>query len=85
MGSGDAAVGAESFDTGEDGGGGFAGNGLVGDGFEKSFVGRLRSFDLELEWDSFFDETLEAIVAFGEVFSGCGKVKGQVRGCHGGE
>jgi hypothetical protein len=45
----------------------------------------LRSFDLELEWDGFFDETLEAIVAFGEVFSGCGKVKGQVRGCHGGE
>src|SRR5437879_11652534 len=48
---------------------------LVGDGFKKSFVRRLCGFDLELERDGFFDETLEAFVAFSEVLGGFGNVK----------
>ena len=81
MGSGDAAVGAESFDTGEDGGGGFAGDGLVGDGFEKSFVGRLRGFDLELERDGFFDQALQVLVAFSEMLGGFVEIKCRDGGC----
>src|SRR6266851_1422016 len=37
--SGGAAGGAEGFDAAVDGGGGFAGDGLVGDGFEEGFIG----------------------------------------------
>jgi len=45
-----AAVGAEGFDAAEDGGGGFAGDGLVGDGFKEGFVGAFGEDFVELEW-----------------------------------
>ncbi len=51
---GRTAIGAESFDASENRSGGFAGDGLVGDGFEESFVGRLGVSDVDLERDCFF-------------------------------
>ena len=42
FGSGRAVGAAEGFYAAEDGGGGFAGDGLVGDGLEERFVGGLR-------------------------------------------
>ena len=53
---GDAAVGAESFDAGKDGGGGFAGDGLVGDGFEEDFVGATRAICLDTKFFGLFDQ-----------------------------
>ncbi len=50
-----AAVAAERLDAAKDGGGGFAGNGLVGDGFEESFVWALGVRGVDLEWERFFD------------------------------
>jgi len=48
--AGRAARGAEGFDAAENGGGCFAGDGLVGDGFEKGFVGAFGEDLVELEW-----------------------------------
>ncbi len=73
---GSAAGGAEGFDAAVNGGGGFAGDGLIGDGFEKSFIGRLRVLDVDLKGDCFLDETLQHSVALGEVLGGFGQVKG---------
>ena len=42
----------------------------MGDGFEKSFVGRLCGFGLKLERDSFFDQALQVLVAFSEMLGG---------------
>jgi hypothetical protein len=50
-----AASGAEGSDAAEDGGGGFAGNGLVGNGFEEGFVGRLGVGNVDLKRERFFD------------------------------
>ena len=47
----------------------------MGDGFEKSFVGRLRGFGLELERDGFFDQALQVLVALREVLGGFSNVK----------
>ena len=63
---GSAAVAAEGFDAAEDGGGGFAGDGLVGDGFEEGFVGGLRVGDIDLEGSGVGDEALQAFVAIAE-------------------
>jgi len=65
LGSGSAAGGAEGFDAAVNGGGGFAGDGLVGDGFEESFVGGLEWILVHLEGDGFCDQTLQALVTFG--------------------
>ena len=70
LGSGDAAIGAESFDAGEDAGGGFAGNGLVGDGFDESVIGRFGEDFVEFEWRGGLDEFGEFFVAGGEVAAG---------------
>ncbi len=83
--SGGAAGGAEGFDAAVNGGGGFAGDRLVGDGFEESFVGRLQGILVPLERECFCDQLLQAFVAFGEMPGGCGKVEGEGDGCHGGE
>ena len=47
--SGRTSVSAECLDTAEDGGCGFAGDGLVGDGFEEGFVGTLQGVGVHLE------------------------------------
>ncbi len=46
---GGAAVRAEGFDASEDGGGGFAGDGLVDDGFLEGLVGAFGEYFVELE------------------------------------
>ena len=61
-----AAVAAERFDAGENCGGGFAGDGLIGDGFHQRFVGAVHGFHFDLEFDGFFDEASEALVFCGE-------------------
>jgi len=70
--SGGTACGAEGFDAAVDGGGGFAGDGLVGDGFEESFVGGLQGILVHLEGDGFGNEAFQAIVAVGEVSGSLG-------------
>src|SRR6266852_98264 len=72
LGGGRAAVAAEGLDAVEDGGGGFAGNGLVGDGFEEGFVGGLRGVHLGLEWSGFGYQGGEYFVFRREVARGCG-------------
>ena len=62
---GSAACGAESFDAAENGGGGFAGDGLVGDGFEESFVGTLEMVGVHLEGLRFGDEEFQFLIALG--------------------
>jgi len=61
--SGDKAVGAERLDAAEDGGGGFAGDGLISDGFEKDFVGGIELLRRQLEGNSIGDELGEFFVA----------------------
>ncbi len=61
--SGGAAGGAEGFDAAVDGGGGFAGDGLVGDGFEEGFIGGLKGILVHLEGDGFRDQAFQAFVA----------------------
>ena len=85
LGRGCAAGGAEAFDTAEDGGGGFAGDGLVGDGFEEDLVRRLSVSDVDLERGRFCDETLQPLVACGEMLGCCGNVEGERGSCHRGE
>ncbi len=53
---GSAAGGAESFDARENGRGRFARDGLVGDGFEESFVGALQMVGVHTESFGFGDE-----------------------------
>lgn len=73
----DAASRTEGFDAGEDGGGGFAGNGLVGDGFEKGFVGGVDAVggQIHLEWRSFFDEEFQFFIVGQEMFDGFLEIK----------
>ncbi len=74
---GDAAGSAEGFDAAEDGGGSFAGDGLVGNGFKERFVGRLVRFHFGLEGSGGADEFGEDFVASAEVFVGGGQVEGK--------
>ncbi len=69
--SGDSAIGAERFDAGENCCGSFAGDGLVGDGFEESIVRRLVSFHSELERPAAAYEFGDDGIAAGEMFC-CG-------------
>ncbi len=69
---GRAAVGAEGFYAGEDGGGRFAGDGLVGYGFHQGFVGGLGGVHIGLELGGFGDEGGQFFVAGGEVARGFG-------------
>ncbi len=57
----------------------------MGDGFDQSFVRRLGGFNLELKRSGFFDQSLQAFVAFSEVPGGFGKVEREDRGCLGHE
>ena len=78
----------EGFDTREDGGGGFAGDGLVGDGFEENFVGRLCISNIDFEGCDFGDEAFQAFIALAEMANGFGKIESEIGyGCvdgHGG-
>ena len=73
-----AAIFAECFDAPEDGGGGFARDGLVGDGFEEGFVGRLRVGDIDFKGRDLGDEALQAIVAIAEMANGFGKIESEI-------
>ena len=70
-----AAGGAEGFNAGENGGGGFAGDGLVGDGFEKGFVGAFGENFVELELLRGLDQLGQALVFRGEMLHGRGEVE----------
>ena len=73
------AVATEGFYATEDCGSGFAGDGLVGDGFEERFVGRLVSFHSELEGAARAYKTGDYGIAAGEMFC-CGvEVEGKCR------
>ncbi len=72
-----AAVGAERLNAGEDRGGGLAGNGLIGDGFEESFVGGLQMVGVGLEGNSVGDEFGEFFVAGGEMLHGLLEIEGR--------
>ncbi len=65
-----AAVTAEGFDTAKDGGGGFAGDGLVGDRFEECFVGGLERIRVGLEGNCIRDKLSKTFVAGGEMLHG---------------
>jgi hypothetical protein len=82
LGCGDAAIGTESFDPIEDRGGGFAGDGLVGNGFEEGFIGILGGFHLGLEGWSHADEFGEAVVNGGEMGECGGEIEREL-GRHG--
>ena len=56
LGCGNATGGAESFDAAEDGGGRFARDGLVGDGFEKDFIRAIRAIHLNAEFFGLLDQ-----------------------------
>ena len=71
------APGAEGFHARVNRGGGFAGDGLVGDGFEQCFVGGLGVVDLRLEGRGFVNEAGDAGVAVGEMGYGRGQVEGK--------
>ena len=83
FGRGNAAGGAKGFDAAKNGGGRFAGDGLVGDGFEERFIRGMGTGDIDLEWESFFDQGLQAFVAFGEEPQGFCEVEREGRGRHG--
>ena len=84
FGRGRAAVGAERLDACEDRGSSFAGNGLVGDGFEKGFVGRLEMVGIGLKGNGVGDEFGEFFVARAEMLHGLLKVEGRGAGSLGG-
>jgi len=75
-----ATIVAEGFDTAEDSGGGFAGDGLVGDGFHEGFVGGLGEVEIFLELFCGEDELGEFFVFGGEVGHGDGEVEGELLG-----
>jgi hypothetical protein len=77
FGSGRAAVVAECFDAAEDGGGGFAGDGLVCDGFHEGFVGGLGEVEIFLELFGGEDEFGKFFVLGGEVGHCEGEVEGE--------
>ncbi len=56
LGCGGATGRAESFDTAENGCGGFAGDGLIGDSFEEGFIGTLEMIGVHLERLRFGDK-----------------------------
>jgi len=71
LGRGNSPFCAERFDATEDGGGSLAGDGLVGDGFEERFVGRLVRFHFGLEGSRSADEFGQRLVAGAEMLN-CG-------------
>ncbi len=74
---GNAASLAEGFDAAEDGGGGLAGNGLVGDGFEEGFVGGLVGFHVGLEGGGGADKFGDGFVARAEMLYGGVEIEGK--------
>jgi len=78
-----AAVAAEGLDAAENGGGCFAGDGLVGDGFEEGFVGRLQGVGVHLEWQGVCDQLGELLVFSGEVVHCGGEIEGEMRSLSG--
>jgi len=69
--SGDSAIRTERFDAAENCGSGFARDGLISDGFEKSFVGRLVLFHFGLEGLATADKFGDDGIAVAEMFC-CG-------------
>jgi len=67
FGRGRSAVAAQGLDAAEDGGGGFAGDGLMGDGFEECLVGRLEVVSVSLEGDGVGDEFGEFLICGGQM------------------
>jgi hypothetical protein len=72
-----ATVAAQSLDAAEDGGGGFARNGLIGDGFDEHFIGTFGAIGLDAEWGGFGDKGGEFFVFGGEVTRGFGEIEGE--------
>ena len=72
-----AAVAAQRLDAAKDGGRGFAGNGLVGDGFEERFVGRLKLVGVSLEGNGIGDEFGEFFVDGGEMLHSLLEIEGR--------
>ena len=75
----DSAVGAECFDATEYSSRGFAGDGLVSDGFEERFVGRLVRVHFCLERPAVADEFGDDGIGAGEMFCGGVEVEGKCR------
>ena len=75
-GLGGTAGGAEGLDAAVNGSSGLTRDGLVGDSFEESFIGGLQGILVHLKGGRFRNEALQAFVAFGQVISGFGEVKG---------
>jgi len=71
------AVSAEGFDAAENGSGGFPGDGLVGDGFEKSFVRGLEMVGVGLEGGGVGDDLGELFVAGAEMLHRLLEVEGR--------
>jgi len=77
FGTGRAAVVAECFDAPENGGGGFAGDGLVSDGLHEGFVRRLGEVEIFLELFGGEDEFGEFFVLRRQMRHGVGEIEGQ--------
>src|SRR6266852_8842285 len=56
FGRGRTAIHTESPDAGKDGGGGFAGDGLVGDGFQEDFVGAFGAVGFDAKFLGFLNQ-----------------------------
>jgi hypothetical protein len=79
MRSWNAACGAEGFDARENGGCGFAGDGLMRDGFDESVIGRFGEDFIELKWGGRLDELGKFVVTGAEMTEGGGEVEGERR------
>ena len=75
--AGRATRGAERFDAAVDSGSGFAGDGLIRDGFEQRFVGAFEFICAHLEGLRFGDQEFQFFVAFGQRLHGFGEVEGR--------
>lgn len=73
----DASIGAERFDAPKDGSSGFAGDGLVGDGFDEDLVRRFGSAFFHAEFPRFFDQRGEKRVLRREGVHGAAQVEGR--------
>jgi len=51
---------------------------LVGDGFHKDFVGRLRVSGINFKGNGFGDEALQTVIALAEMANGFGKIESKI-------
>jgi len=66
---------AQRFDAGENCFSGFAGDRLVGDGFQQGFVGGLGVVDPGIKWDNLLDQASDAGVGVRQMSNGDGEVE----------